>query len=535
MISSGDTIWYISQTDGLFRSFKEHIDYFHYQDPSLPRIINDICFDGKGNVIIGSNTGEVIVVRYEDNGLKIKHRLLPGKEIIGNTVKFLVVDRTHYLFVGTNLGLNRIDLRELYLGHRVISNFYDSEVGYYDHSGKVAECDGQGNIWVGTDNHLLKIDTRLLNRLSSLVLQIKITGLEVNFQADSTFHFDILRKFAHGNNNLIFHFSATNFLNPDQTLYRYKLEGLSNHWSEYSIDNKAVFTSLNPGKYRFVVEAYNHLDNSKTESTVYSFRIRFPWYLNGWFITGVAVLLILCVYCIIRYRTNQVKQEEQKKSEFTRQLATIEMRGLQSQMNPHFIFNSINSIQGFILKNKIDEARGYLMDFAKILRQTLDNATKEFITLEEELQYIQYYLNLELMRFDQKFKVDIRLPDNINPQIIQIPPMIIQPYVENAIRHGLLHKGDDKGLLIIEFLVVNDYLKCIIEDNGVGRKKSKEIESWKQHTHIPQSTRITQDRIDLLNKSTKSEKYRVTILDLFDEQGEGSGTRVEVILPLMTS
>jgi LytS/YehU family sensor histidine kinase len=225
---------------------------------------------------------------------------------------------------------------------------------------------------------------------------------------------------------------------------------------------------------------------------------------------------------------------EEKKSEFTRQLATIEMRALQSQMNPHFIFNCINSIQGFILKNKTDEALGYLMDFAKILRLTLENASKEYIGLEEELQYIQYYLNLELMRFDQKFKVEILLPDDINPQIIQIPPMIIQPHVENAIRHGLLHKQDENGLLTIRFLVDEDALKCLIEDNGVGRRKSNEIESWKQLTHKPPSTRITQDRIDLLNKSTQSDKYKVTITDLHAEKGEGSGTQVEIILPLIT-
>jgi LytS/YehU family sensor histidine kinase len=252
-------------------------------------------------------------------------------------------------------------------------------------------------------------------------------------------------------------------------------------------------------------------------------------------ITGIIlfVLLILCVYWIIHYRIEQVRLDEQRKTEFTRQLAAIEMRALQAQMNPHFIFNSINSIQGFILKNKIDEAIGYLKDFAKILRQTLENASKEFITLAEELQYIQYYLSLELMRFDQKFKVDIRLPEGINPQCIQLPPIIIQPYVENAIRHGLIHKEDGVGLLIIEFKTNQDELTCIIEDNGVGRKMSGEIESWKQQTHKSQSTRITQDRIDLLNKSTQSNKYKVTIVDLYDNQGNGLGTRVEIILPLL--
>ncbi|MFZ4708074.1 MAG: histidine kinase, partial [Bacteroidales bacterium] len=480
------------------------------------------------------NTGEVIIAKYQKNRLKIKYRFQAGTEIVGNAIKFLVVDHSSHLFVGTNLGLNRIDLKSLYFENKMVTNFYDTETGYYDHSGNTAICDKKGNIWVGTDIHLLKIDAELLNGLSAQTPRIKFTGLDVNYQPDSDIDFNIANKFSHSNNNLIIHFAALNYLNPDQTLYRYKLGGLSNKWSEYTTDSKAIFTSLNPGKYRFVVETYNRINNSRIGSIVFSFRISPPWYLNWLFITAVVLFLVFCIYQIIRFRTNQVRTLEERKSEFTRQLATIEMRALQSQMNPHFIFNCINSIQGFILKNKIDEALGYLMDFAKILRQTLENASKEYISLEEELQYIQYYLSLELMRFDQKFRVEIVLPEDINTQNIQIPPMIIQPHVENAIRHGLLHKQVENGLLTIKFSTDNGIFNCIIEDNGVGRQKSREIESWKQHSHKPQSTRITQDRIDLLNKSTQSDKYRVTISDLHSDIGEGTGTRVDIMLPLIT-
>jgi LytS/YehU family sensor histidine kinase len=209
------------------------------------------------------------------------------------------------------------------------------------------------------------------------------------------------------------------------------------------------------------------------------------------------------------------------------------MRALQSQMNPHFIFNSINSIQGFIINNQVEEAREYLMDFARIIRQTLDNATREYISLQEELDYLKYYLKLELMRFDKKFTVDLRVPANVNPQDIQLPPMLIQPYVENAIRHGLMHKRDGKGLLLLEFQSEDDqYLHCIIMDNGVGREKSREIESWKIHTHKPQSTRITQDRIQLLNSISTEGKFSASITDLTDSAGNPTGTRVELQIPL---
>jgi hypothetical protein len=467
LISSGDTIWYCSRDRGLFVSLHGKFDYLLKADSTSPRMINDICFDREGNAIAGSNSGEVLIVRYEKNGLKLKNRLLPGKDIVGNTVKYLVVDKTQHLFVGTNLGLNRIDLKSLYKSNKLLTNFYTSDVGYYDHTGKTATMDRNGNIWVGTDSHLMKIDTKLLNNFSSTIPQIKISGIEVNYQLYPDFKTTL--SLPHYQNNLIFHFESVNYLNPEQSLYRYKLEGLSDRWSDFTTETKSVFTSLYPGKYCLIVESYNTLDNSKVGMIKYPFRIGYPWYQTWWFIVGMIITVGLFIWIILRYRTKIIRKEEKKKFEFSKQLAEIEMKALQSQMNPHFIFNSLNSIQGFILKNKVDDALGYLQDFAKILRQTLDNATKEHISLGEEIEYIKWYLNLELMRFDQKFRVEFRVPDNFNPQNIQIPPMIIQPYVENAIRHGLLHRNDGQGILLIEFLVLGDNdLTCIIEDNGVG-------------------------------------------------------------------
>jgi ligand-binding sensor domain-containing protein len=532
MISTGDTIWYASRTEGLFRSCNGTIDYFRKKDPSIPRIINDICFDGEGNVVIGSNSGEVFIVCYQNRELKVKHRVQIGKINIENSVKFLVVDNTYHLFVGTNHGLNRIDLKSLYQKNIVITNFYNSEVGYYDYSGKTAVSDKDDNIWVGTDNHLLKINTKLIGRFSSITPKIVISGMDVNYQPFPEFGPNL--RLSHKQNNLIFRFEAVNYLNPDQSLYRYKLEGLSNLWSDFTSDTKSVINSLHPGKYKLLIESYNRIDISKIGRAEYSFQIRYPWY-QKWWVIGIMVLsLILLMWFIIRYRVTQIRKEGQKKAEVSKHFAEIEMRALQAQMNPHFIFNSINSIQGFILKNKVDDAIGYLQDFSKIIRQTLENATKENISLDEEIEYIKWYLNLELMRFDKKFKVEFRLPDNLDPQHIQIPPMIIQPYIENAIRHGLLHKNNGAGFLLIAFSVEEENLMCVIEDNGVGRKKSREIESWRTLAHKPQSTRITQDRIELLNKRTQSNKYRITIIDLCDGNGVSNGTRVEINLPLRT-
>jgi hypothetical protein len=535
LISSGDTIWYSSKSEGLLCSIRGKLTMLIRIDTNLARIINDICFDNSGNIIIGDNSGKIQIARYGSDGFRIRHELYPGKDLVGNSVRFVVVDGRNHLFAGTNLGLNRVDLNALYEKDTLIANFYNAEVGYYDCTGKVSVVDGKGNVWIGTDQHLMRINSRVLDQLSSFALHPKITGIDLNYQPLADFN--KISRFSYLDNNLTFHFRNYNYLNPEQSFYRYKLEGVTNHWSDFSSQREAIFNSLNPGKYRLIVESFNTVNRSLTGRTEYSFEILFPWYLRWWSSGGIVLVIIVLVLVIIRLRTDRIRREEKKKSDISKHLAEIEMKALQSQMNPHFIFNAINSIQGFILKNKVDEALGYLNDFARILRQTLDNAVKEYITLEEEIEYITRYLKLEMMRFDYKFIVSIGIPDDLDAHNVQIPPMIIQPHIENAIRHGLVHKMTGKGILNVKFSIENDEeLRCVIEDNGVGRKKSREIEKWKRPAaYQPHSTRITEDRIELLNEAFHPGKYSMRITDLYDEKGVGSGTRVEIILPLIYS
>ena len=196
---------------------------------------------------------------------------------------------------------------------------------------------------------------------------------------------------------------------------------------------------------------------------------------TGFFICLIVSInaLFLLIWYFTRYRVIQIRKEEQKKAEISKQIAEMERQVLLAQMNPHFIFNSLNSIQGFILKNNVDEAIRYLHDFARTIRHTLDNVMQGYITLDRELEDIRLYLNHQLMKCDKKFEVEIHLPENLNPQNIHIPPMIIQPYIENAIRHGILHKNNGAGLILLDFSVEAENLKCVIQDNGVAGKNPK--------------------------------------------------------------
>jgi LytS/YehU family sensor histidine kinase len=201
-------------------------------------------------------------------------------------------------------------------------------------------------------------------------------------------------------------------------------------------------------------------------------------------------------------------------------------------MNPHFIFNAINSIQNYMLDNDIDAALGYLSDFAKLIRITLDNVGKKKITLEEELNYLKFYLKLEKMRFDRHFDIEIILPNEFEQRKIEIPPMVIQPFVENAIKHGFIYKKEDAKLKL-EFKIMNDYiLHCIIEDNGIVRQKSKELNRKNNKSHQSKGSFITYERLKLLNKSQPHKGYHINTTDLYDDYNLPCGTRVEITIPI---
>ena len=207
------------------------------------------------------------------------------------------------------------------------------------------------------------------------------------------------------------------------------------------------------------------------------------------------------------------------------------MKALRAQMNPHFIFNAINSIQNYMLDNDIDASLNYLSDFAKLIRITLDNISKKKIDLEDELNYLKYYLNLEKMRFDKNFDIEIILPNELKSRKLMIPPMIIQPFIENSIKYGFIYNTKPPKIKL-EFQLNNDnYLNCIIEDNGIGREKSKELRK-NNKTHNSKSTYITLERFVLLNQTQTKKGYHIKTTDLYDDSGFASGTKVEITIPV---
>ncbi len=212
-------------------------------------------------------------------------------------------------------------------------------------------------------------------------------------------------------------------------------------------------------------------------------------------------------------------------------MTEVEMQALRAQMNPHFIFNCLNSINRYIVKSDQTTASLYLTKFAKLMRLILDNSNSKNVILTNELEALKLYIEMEALRFDKKFTYEIKVEDNLGPDTIEVPPLIIQPYVENAIWHGLLHKEQNGHLSIRVSMAGEAMLQCIIEDNGIGRVKAKELKSKTATSRKSLGMQLTESRLDLLNKHTAL-NASVEIVDLQNENNESVGTRVVLNIPV---
>jgi len=258
--------------------------------------------------------------------------------------------------------------------------------------------------------------------------------------------------------------------------------------------------------------------------------IKPPFWKTAWFIVLISLAASAIIYTIYFFRIRNVRKTEKLKTEFNKKIAEVEMRALRAQMNPHFIFNCLNSINRYIVKSDTKTASLYLTKFAKLIRLILDNSENKNVTLSNEIESLKLYIEMESIRFENKFSFEVKVNDDVNADSVSIPPLIIQPYVENAIWHGLLNK-ETAGKLSVAVSRHNSALECIVEDDGVGRAKAKELKSKSATTRKSLGMKITEDRLAILNEHAEK-KSSVEIIDLKDNSGNDCGTRVVIKIPL---
>jgi hypothetical protein len=315
---------------------------------------------------------------------------------------------------------------------------------------------------------------------------VQLTAFTIN---GKPFPGDTALSLSYDQNNIHISFTGISFREPQSVTYRYKIKTGDSKWF-YTSNSSLDLPQLSSGNYQIMIQAATSKSNWSSSPLQLSFTIHSPYWKTGWFYSGVIAVLATTGFFAFRYRYKQkINKEEQK-----RKSVEAELAALRSQMNPHFIFNSLNAIQDFIFQHKTEEANEYLSKFAKLIRAILNQSRKQFATIEEECDLLRMYLELESLRFNNAFEWEMKIGDGIIASEMLIPSMLLQPVVENSIKHGFKNLKR-KGLLRISFEKENGFIRCEVEDNGIGRSGEKNMDG-KSH-----ALSITTERLIILNHS----------------------------------
>ncbi len=346
---------------------------------------------------------------------------------------------------------------------------------------------------------------------------IRVSNIFVNNQSVPLHAFKQLKSHQR---KVQFELSAPTLRHQNSVKFHYKLKGYENSWNiaDYS-SNIVTYNALGPGTYTFEVKASSNGVFSPTSQ--YSFSIARPYYSTWWFIALILLAFLGLVYLVYQ---RQLRQQQQK-AEFVNALNSVKLTAIQSQMNPHFIFNALNSIQDLVLRGDIDQSYSFINKFSNLVRRTLDYSDKDFIEFEQEIKLIELYLSLEKLRFKDSLTYTI---DEGGVEDILVPPMLIQPFIENALLHGLLHQEGSKELHIAFSL--GEVLTCTVTDNGVGREKAKSIRERQNLEHDSFSGKAIKKRFEILEKyfgGSLGFQYE----DLYQD-GQALGTKVVLHIPV---
>lgn len=476
--------------------------------PELQALVNRMYKDHDGSLWMSTTSNGVIRLRNDS----IIQKFNAPNSLTSNNCKAMYLDEK-FVWVGTENGLNRID--------RLFPN---APVQQYTIEDGLASNDihsilsDSGIIYLGFAGKITYFDSSKIRRESVCYLRL------LSMAAGNTLlNPDSLLPFRYNENTLKFEYTGISFSSPKNITYYYRLKGQSDAWDSTRNTN-LEFVALPPGDYTLEIFAKNKSGVNSNPLSI-PFIIQPPYWVTWWFRLLVTGILVALVWWLVLRRIKQ----EQAKSATKNRLNELEQLALRSQMNPHFIFNCLNSIQNFLLQSNFEKTNEYLTSFAHLIRQTLDNSSRSSISLENECRYLSSYLELESMRFAHSFIYDIEVDPDIDTDNTFIPTMILQPYVENSIRHGLRYRQDGLKKVKVVFRKQGNTLVCMVEDNGIGRKRSAEMKSFIHVEYQSKGMKLTAERIAALNRQ-QTVPITVDVIDM-EENGNATGTQVIVRIP----
>lgn len=471
-----DLFWVSTFSNGLFViSDKRIVYHLNSQNGLTSDFINDVVQDYQGDIWIATKKG-INYIHFDEQNFPELFRIGSESGLVTEEVNRIMITEQK-IYVGTSDGLSILEKRNL--------RFRSASPRVYIGNVSIAEKEQE---------------PALNYRISYTQSRLKIDVIGLSY---------------HTNEPLV---------------YKYIMEGLDSSWS-YTNSPSIHYNSLLPGKYVFKVKAINQDGVQSEQAAEVNFEVSFAYWQTLWFRVFLLFIVLLVLFASMAVRVRYIKRREEEKTRLTRLLGELELTALKAQMNPHFIFNSLGSIQNLINRDKKMEANIYLSKFARLLRMTLDYSDKREIPLADEINMLEHYLSLESLRFTNKFEYIIDTATGLDLYEVKIPPMLLQPFIENSIKHGLLPKKGD-ARLVVQFKRQNDdTLYCMVEDNGIGRVQREKLKENSQMGHVSKGIKITRNRLELLNQ-IRNKPAEIRITDLYHDSGDAAGTRVEVVIPL---
>jgi len=508
---------YMGTLNGLYVLNKDRsVVYLGDKDPALRKRISSVEQAGDGTIWIATYGDGIVAYK---NGRRVG--AFTTRQGLSSDLCLALQLQNDKIWVGTDKGLNKIDL-----GNQ------DDPVTIYTAN------DGLGSDIINTifiDSPMVYAGTPAGLSFFNAARVDKSAGCRLIFLSAFSSGRDRLAdtaalRLSYKGNNIRFEYAGISYKSSGNIWYRHRLLGLDSTW-KMTKESFLDYPTLPSGDYELQLQAINKFGVKSPPASI-RFTVTTPFWKTVWFDVAVLSLFVFLTWLFVTLRIRQLRRRQAEQEKLHKRMAETEHMALQAQMNPHFIFNCLNSIQQYIFDQDILAANKYITGFARLIRATLNNSSKPFISLADEVDYLSNYLSLEKLRFKEKmsYTIDVHPSLDMDMEDIFIPPMLIQPYVENSIRHGLRHKKGGEGFIRISVMQESDKLTFVIEDNGIGREQAAR---YKTREHIEYQSRgmsLTADRIRLIN-TVNGDSIRVEVLDITDRRGNAAGTRVTVRFP----
>ena len=498
-----------------------------------------VVIDSEQNVWAGTSNGITVFGKSGGSALDVDDKYS------SNNINFLLISSDEHLWIGTNNGIYELDLTMFRSNSTTKFNHYTNYEGLrsLECNQNAAYEDKSGNLWFGTSDGILKYSPeQSANARTNPEPLTHITGVRLFLQPtdwspfsdsiDDATQLPMHLSIDYKKKYLTFDYIGISLNNPGAVRYQFMLEGFDSDWSPVTDATFATYSNLPHGHYTFKVLACNKDGVWNTEPATFSFEITPPFWLTWWFFILAALTVGGLIYMIYRWRVSRIKEQHHTQQlEYQSRLLVLEHQTLNASMNRHFVFNALNSIQYYITKENKALATKYLSSFAKLIRKNLDSSMSNFVPLSEEIERLKLYLELEHMRLEGKFDYKIEIEGDLDTESIDIPPMMLQPYIENSIWHGILPM-EKPGTIVINVKEMGDEIMFCIQDNGIGVEESKRRKAANGSLHVSRGMEITTGRINLLRAMTKSGLAVKGPFDVKNEKGETTGARVEIVLPI---